>query len=127
MVFSFKGHSGFKISLISDHTVRKASTTKDGSARLAKQAEKQKNFINTIDFITPKVLSDGYENEFYYFDMELMNFTDFITYFQTSNKNKIDYDKLFAILFSPSECIFNFDMFGFDKIHILFRNCDELA
>lgn len=91
MVFSFKGHSGFKISLISDHIVRKASTTAEGSKRLAKQAEKQKTFTATSDFITPCVLNEGFENEFYFFDMELMNFTDFITYFQTSNKNKIDY------------------------------------
>ena len=105
MVFSFKGHSGFKISLISDHIVRKASTTKDGSARLAKQAEKQKNFKNTSDFITPRVLQEGYENEFYYFDMELMNFTDFISYFQTSNKNKIDYVAKKIISFIESNII----------------------
>jgi len=105
MVFSFKGHSGFKISLISDHTVRKASTTKDGSARLAKQAEKQKNFKNTSDFITPRVLQEGYENEFYYFDMELMNFTDFISYFQASNKNKIDYVAKKIISFIESNII----------------------
>jgi serine/threonine protein kinase len=105
MVFSFKGHSGFKISLISDHIVRKASTTEDGSARLAKQAEKQKNFKNTSDFITPRVLQEGYENEFYYFDMELMNFTDFISYFQTSNKNKIDYVAKKIISFIESNII----------------------
>ena len=105
MVFSFKGHSGFKISLISDHTVRKASTTKEGSARLVKQAEKQKNFTNTSDFITPRVLNEGYENECYYFDMELMNFTDFISYFQTSNKNKIDYVARKIISFIESNII----------------------
>jgi serine/threonine protein kinase len=105
MVFSFKGHSGFKISLISDHTVRKASTTKEGSVRLAKQAEKQKSFKNTSDFITPRVLQEGYENEFYYFDMELMNFTDFISYFQTSNKNKIDYVAKKIISFIESNII----------------------
>lgn len=90
-IFSFKGHSGFKITLTPDGVVRKSSSTPTNSIRLQKQAEKQLHFKSDENFLKPKILFSGYQENLFFFDMEMMQFTDFVSFFETANKNKIDY------------------------------------
>ncbi len=90
-IFSFKGHSGFKITLTPDGVVRKSSSTLSNSLRLKQQAEKQHHFISDENFLKPKILFSGYQDNIFFFDMEMIQFTDFVSYFETANKNKIDY------------------------------------
>ena len=64
------GHSGCDVRLIEGHKsfVRKTSKDIDYNKRLIRQCQKQKNYSGFV----PKILSEGYDNNLYYFDMEFI-------------------------------------------------------
>ncbi len=89
--FSFSGHSGFKVVITNNGLVKKSSFDEKSSLRLQNQYEKQLNFISDNDFIKPEIINSGLTDNCFYFEMEMIQFTDFISYFETANKNHINY------------------------------------
>ena len=77
------GHSGCEVLLICENgisKVRKISKDIEYNHRLKLQCEKQKKFKDSV-ILAPKVYSQGYIKELFYFDMEYVNgikFNDFI-------------------------------------------------
>lgn len=97
VVKNLKGHSGCEILLCKkDETifVRKKSSNIMYNCRLKKQYKKQKKYNSTIEIATPKIISSGYENGLFYFDMEFIRGKTLAEYIQNIRVNEIsDYIK----------------------------------
>jgi hypothetical protein len=85
------GFSGARVLLIREHSgqpfVRKISASAAGNARLQAQAIRQKLIAGLIEGSarTPKVFSEGFEGDLYYFDMEYVHGLDGISFLRTAS------------------------------------------
>lgn len=85
----FIGNSGCKIFLLDSGVIRKMSPRINYNERLMNQCKKQKNFHSDL-IKTPKILDEGYINNFYYFDMEYISGISFYEYCSTHNFPEIE-------------------------------------
>lgn len=85
------GVSGCKIELVENNVVRKFSHSLDYNQRLVLQLQKQTNFnTNVAGIDAPKIISCGYDEELFYFDMEYINGKLFDEVFQGISKCELD-------------------------------------
>ena len=88
------GNSSFSLKIINEDGivfVRKSSNNQEDSLRLCRQFLKQKNFRPFFNIDTSSIISTGYENNNFFFDMEFIRSTDCTSFFQVSSKKQIDF------------------------------------
>lgn len=95
MSFKITGNSGCQIELLEEYGkpfVRKMSLNGDYRIRLVLQAEKQQRFFAFAlpdGFNVPAVFGIHQDNEISWFDMEYVNATDYISFFEHANTTDI--------------------------------------
>jgi aminoglycoside phosphotransferase (APT) family kinase protein len=86
----FTGYSGAQLIARDDNgvpIVRKVAKTPDGNERLSRQMRRQQLFhaVEGKPFRVPQVFGDGYVDDRYYFDMELVNASDSPSFLATAD------------------------------------------
>lgn len=75
LIKSLNGHSGCQVDLIEKDSrilVSKISANNDYNFRLRRQAKKQALFVPNHNVFAPKIVTQGYSDNLYYFDMEFV-------------------------------------------------------
>jgi len=122
------GLSGCHISLISDTTVRKFSSSEEKNERLLAQIKKQQKFneLNIENIRSPKVFNVYTDKRLYYYDMEFINGKLFSEYCFTADKKSLD--RLYRTIKIYLQSLTNYNVF-FENIeinNIIIKKIDEL-
>lgn len=123
IIKKLKGHSGCKVFLCESNNrkfVRKISHSVDYNDRLEAQMEKQNQFKSEL-IRSPKILDQGYDNEYFYFDMEYISgisLSRFITISEL-NQSKTIINKLLIFCNGNHDNFSNVSMNLKDKINNL--------
>lgn len=89
-----KGLSGCKLELTNNNSVKKISSTIDYNGRLINQHTKQ-DFYSENFFLhnisTPKIITTGFSESLFYFEMEYISGISPFEFFLNSSKSQIDF------------------------------------
>ena len=93
--FSIRGHSGYDVQILHDpagrYIVRKSSTEAGHSARLKRQAKKQRDYRPPLPFVrVPAIVAEHESGPYYAFDMEYCCSNDFVSFLLAASKAQID-------------------------------------
>lgn len=92
LIMLIKGHSGFGIELMDEHTIRKSAGS-TGATRLERQIEKQTGFHQKFQHDkvrTPKIFRSDRAADSFHADMEFIVAKDFIQFLSEADRRALD-------------------------------------